>query len=302
MLFLATSLTACTKTVEPGYVGMTIEATSGIKDEVLSMGRHSCWGRCKMVRFELADTIATEKLSIMCKDDLKFGFHLKVRAKLRASGSEALKDLLSTQGSKIGADNVLRWKFLYQTYVQPVARVIARDVVSKYETTEISANRKKIQADIKAALVLAVANTPMEVTLVAASDFQYPEVVTSAVDKREARKIEIGEEKAKQKMAMLRETNSQKIEMLDATNKQEIAMLEAGNRQMLAQKMLIVRATEAKAEAIYTKIAGAALTDKYLRRLEIENQRILAKGVGRGDTVYMFGGGQNTMMSLPANK
>jgi len=149
MLFLATSLTACTETVEPGYVGMTIEATTGIQPEVLSMGRHNCWGRCKMVRFELADTIATEELSIMCKDDLKFGFDLKVRAKLRASSSEALKDLLSTQGSKIGDDNILKWKFLYLTYVRPVARVIARDVVASMRLPKLVLIVKRFKPILK---------------------------------------------------------------------------------------------------------------------------------------------------------
>lgn len=83
--------------------------------------------------------------------------------------------------------------------------------------------------------------------------------------KKRKREIQIGEEKAKQ----------------------EVALLEMENRLKLAQKALAVRATEAKAEAIYNKVLGASLTDRYLRLREIESKMSLYQKIGPGDKVIV---------------
>ena len=146
---------------------------------------------------------------------------------------------------------------------------LARGVVSKYATTEIRENRETIQTAIFEKLQKSMAETPMEVPVVAASNFDYPKVITDAVEKRRKREIEIGEEKAKQAMELLR----------------------AENRMKLAERMKQVRRTEAEAEAIYYQIVGKALNKSYLQLRELENVKELYSRVAQGDKVIITGDG-----------
>lgn len=271
----------CNARIPPGHVGIRI-TPSGMGKEILPAGLHSSWGRDRMTLIELAEETTTEELSILCADDLNFSFDLKIRSKLRATDGEAITDLLTIQGKNVkwsGSVGVLQRDFLYQTYVMPQARSIARDVVSKYETTQIRENRETIQAEVQKRLVVALEGTPMEVTMVATSNFDYPLVITKAVEKRRAREIAIQEEKAKQAMAMLQATNRQKI----------------------AEKMKTVRVAEAEAEAAYNKITGESLTDSYLHLRTIEAQQRFFDKIGANDKVIMVPsqGGFPMMLNMP---
>jgi regulator of protease activity HflC (stomatin/prohibitin superfamily) len=107
--------------------------------------------------------------------------------------------------------------------------------------------------------------TPMEVTMVAASNFDYPEVITKAVEKRRAREIAIQEEEAKQAMEMLKATNRQKI----------------------AEKMKTVRVAEAEAEAAYNKITGESLSNEYLELRRLEAQMEFYRSISSQDKVII---------------
>lgn len=287
-IILATILSlgaiGCNARVPPGHVGINI-TPSGMSDKVLPAGLHPSYGRDQMALIELAEETTTEELSILCADDLNFSFDLKVRSKLRTSDIGAISELLVIQGKNIkwdGSVGVLSRDFLYMTYVMPQARSIARDVVSKYETTQIRENREVIQAEIQKKLEMSLEGTPMIVTMVATSNFDYPEVITNAVTKRRAREIAIQEEEAKQKMEMLR----------------------AVNRQKIAEKMKTVRVAEAQAEASYNKITGTSLTPAYLELRKIEAQLKFYENIGQNDKVIMMpapsqGGTPPIMFKMP---
>lgn len=290
---LALGLTGCNEHIPPGHVGIII-TPNGMHKDILPAGLHSCWGRDRMTLIELAEETTTEELSILCADDLNFSFDLKVRSKLRSSDGEAITDLLTIQGKNVkslnGTVSVLQRDFLYETYVMPQARSIARDVVSKYETTQIRENREVIQAEIQKRLVTALDGTPMVVTMVATSNFDYPEVITKAVEKRRAREIAIQEEKAKQAMAMLQATNRQKI----------------------AEKMKTVRVAEAEAESAYNKITGESLTNSYLElraiEAQLEAQKAFFDTIGPNDKVVVVPGPSEgsadspVMLNMPTQK
>jgi hypothetical protein len=93
-------------------------------------------------------------------------------------------------------------------------------------------------------------------------------VITRAVEKRREKEIEIQEEKAKQAMELLK----------------------ADNRLKIAEKMKMVRAAEAEADAVYIKILGKALTEKYLKLKKIETEMALYKKVQQGDKVIVTNG------------
>jgi hypothetical protein len=275
IVLLAVSAMGCTKPVPPGYVGMVM-TPEGLTGTPLQPGRHACWGRDKMVLMETVEPTLSEKLNVLCADDLNFKFDLKVRSRLKATDGKAMKEVLNRQGAQMDWSTgvgILKHESLYKNYVAPAARSIARGLVSKYDTTQIRENREEVQKAITQALTKAMEGTPMEVVMVATSNFDYPEVITAAVEKRRQKEIEIDEEKAKQAMELLR----------------------AENRLKIAQKMKIVRASEAEAEAAYIKIMGSALTGRYIELKAVEANLKLYETVGAGDKVIVAPPGTGVM-------
>lgn len=282
LLILVISMMGCTRPVPPGYVGMVM-TPSGLTGTPLQPGRHKCIGRDKMVLIETVEPTLTESLSVLCADDLNFKFDLKVRSRLKDTDGNAMKQVLNRQGAKIdwsSGSGVLTQKILYENYVSPAARSIARGVVSKYETTQIRENREAIQKEITAKLTEAMKGTPMEVVMVATSNFDYPDVITKAVEKKRQKEIEIQEEKAKQAMELLR----------------------AENRLKIAQKMKIVRASEAEAEAAYIRIMGNALTARFIELKAVEAQVTLYEKAGAGDKVIVAPPGLGVMPVVGGGK
>ena len=257
----------CTEEVSPGYVGMVMQP-SGLTGQALQPGRHSCWGRDEMVLIETKEVAAKEEMSILCKDDLNFKFDLVVKVRLRGTDGNAIKELLNRQGANM-VNNVLTLDPVYATYVRPAARNIARNTVSQYDTTGIRQERESIQKTINEELKKALKGTPMELIAAYTSNFDYPDVITQAVEKQRKKQIEIKEEEAKQAMKLL----------------------QAKNRQEIAEKEKQVRAAEAEAEAAYIAIVGKAITPAYLERMKIERDKLLYSKVQAGDKVIVTGNG-----------
>jgi len=275
LLFLSLTLlilllTGCTTKVPMGYVGMK-QTAEGVVPTPLMPGNHSCWGRDRMYLIETKEGVVTEDLKILCSDDLNFSFDLKIRSKPKLDDGKSIVSLLKNKGSaSVAAKNtantfLLSFNTLYKTYIQPEARSLAREVVSKYSTTQIREKREIIQKDIQTKLLTAIKTAPMKVTLVTASNFDYPEVITTAMNAKRKREIAIDEEKAKQ----------------------AVKLLEAENRLKIAHKMQIVRAAEAKAEAVFFKIVGTSLNKNFLTLRNIEAKKALYDNVGKGDKVIV---------------
>jgi len=272
-VLLALSMIGCTSEVPPGYVGMVM-TPAGLEGDVLAPGRHSCWGRDKMFWIQTKEETISEPMSILCKDDLNFKFDLNVRARLRpVKKASDFNELLARKGSDM-KDGMLSFDSLYKTYVNPVARSTARGVVSRYQTTDIRGARAEIEKAILTKLQAAMEGTPMEVVTVTTSNFDYPDVITAAVEKKRQREIEIEEEKANQAKELLK----------------------AENRLKLAEKMKQVKAAEAEADAVAIKIMGSSLSDRYLKWKEIERDVLLYGNVGAGDKVIVTNG--NTVLPV----
>ncbi len=275
--FIITS--ACTERVNPGYYGMVM-TPGGLSGEVLQPGNHSCYGRDKIVLVESKEVVKSESLSVLCADDLNFKFDLEIRSRLKSNDPKRFMEVLEKQGANIKWDGdigTLEYEWLYKTYIQPPARAISRTIVSKYQTTQIREQREPITKSIKDRLLEAVEGTPVEITMVVTSNFDYPDVITKAMESKRQREIEIQEEKAKQAMELLR----------------------MENRLKLAQKAKITRVTEAQAEAAYVQILGNALTSTYLKLKDIEARRTLFEKIAPGDKVIMTNG---TSVMINPNK
>lgn len=270
----------CTREVPQGHRGMIMKP-SGLTDEVLAPGRHVCFNRAVMLLVETKEETITESMKILCADDLNFGFDLKVRTRLQpVKSGKGLRDILERKGADMvlidvggGKAKVLKFEKLYNTYVKPVARSVARGAVSKFATTQVRNNRDAIEKTVFAKLIEATEGTPLEIVTVTTSNFDYPDVITTAVENKRKKEIEIEEEKARQAMVLL----------------------QAENRLKLAQKMKIVRATEAQAEAAYIRVMGGALTKNFLALKSIERDRALYERVEAGDKVIVSGSGNSVI-------
>ena len=258
------TMTSCNDVVPAGYVGM-VKTTSGIQEEVLQPGHHTCWGRDEMYLVETLESTETIKMDILCKDELNFKFDVKVRSKINYDDAAELKSILNNQGSKVNGENILEYETLYNIYVKPVVDATSRATVSKYETMQISENREAIQKSIFEDVTTKLEGTPMIVTSINLSNFDYPDVVTQAMESKKKREIQIEEEKANQKLELLQ------IE----------------NREIIADKEIVVKKKEAQAEAIYIKIIEGALNNRYLTLKDIQAKRELYKKVGKGDKVIV---------------
>lgn len=270
VLALLFVFTACTERVPPGFNGMVM-TPDGLTGTVLSPGNHTVYGRDKLALWERSEVAKTEKLKILCKDDLNFGFDLKLRGMVDAEDPKKVMYVLDRQGSRIqwkGDVGILGFDAIYNTYIKDPARSTARRVVSKYETTQIRDNRAKIEAELQTEILKSIMGTPVKITFIATSNFDYPKVVTDAVESRRKREIEIGEEKAIQAMELLR----------------------MENRLTLAEKAKAVRAAEAEKDAVYVRIMGKALDKKYLDLRAIERDIILYEKAAAGATVIVTNG------------
>ena len=268
--------TGCTERVPPGFIGMVM-TPDGLTGEVLAPGNHTAYNRDRMVLIEYVEKSYKEPLSILCADDLNFKFDLKIRVMTYADDNKAVMNVLGKQGSQInwGKDatvGVLPFDILYKTYVSDPARSIARGVVSKYRTTDIRDARDAITKEITSQLNEAVKGTPVKIMLLATSNFDYPKVITDAVEQKRKREIDIETEKAVQAMALL----------------------QMENRKILAQKEKHVRAIEAEKDAVYVRIMAKALNAKYLKLREIERDIVLYNKVAPGDKVIITGNGAVT--------
>ncbi len=284
LLFAVVFFSGCSEQVPPGYKGMKMTRSSGLTGEVLAPGRHECWGFDKMVLMEDREVMMTESLSILCADDLNFKFDLKVRARLKTTNGSQFTEVLNRQGSQIrweGNVGVLPVDVFYNTYIQPIAMSTARDLVSKYETTQIRENREQITKAIQERLkeLTNGDDCPMMITMVVTSNFDYPDIITAAVEKKREREIAIKEEEAKQAVELL------KVE----------------NRLLIAQKEKITRAAEAEAEAAYNAILAEGLTPQYLELRRLEALAKLYSNISPGDKVIITDGSANMptpMLSL----
>ena len=257
--FMAIGLTmsSCKTEVKTGYIGM-VQRPSGLTGEVLAPGHHACWGRDKMVLLENAETNYVAHMDVLCKDELNFSFDVKVLARLRidSDNDEAIMGLLNRQGGKIIWDRdsgTLDFDVLYNTYIEPSVDAACRSIVSKYETTQIRENRDKIEGQIVERIITDTKDTPIEIVTVVTSNFDYPDIITQAQEKKKQREIQLEEEDANQALEMKK----------------------MKNRKLLAEENIVVRAKEAEAEKVYNIIVGSSLTNSYLKLRALENQKIL---------------------------
>lgn len=266
LLIVAATMSSCNDVVPAGYVGM-VKTTDGITKEVLQPGHHTCYGRDELYLIETLESTETIKLDILCADELNFKFDVKVRSSINYDNADELKSILNKQGSKMkdGDYKTLEYKTLFKIYVEPIVDATSRATVAKYTTMQISESREKIKKAIFEEVTKNLKGTPMVVTSISLSNFDYPDVVTKAMENKKKREIDIETEKANQ----------------------ALEVLQIKNREIIADLEITVKKKEGQAEATYIRIIQGALNRDYLMLKDIQAKKELYKRVGKGDKVII---------------
>lgn len=278
LLFMVIS-TGCSMTEEVpnGYVGMVM-TRDGLQKEILNPGRHSCWGYDTMLLIDNKEETVTEHMKILCKDDLNLTLNIKPRVRLAISNSReenmrVFITLLNRKGSDMvptGSYKILPFVTMYNTYVKSIVQTVARNEVSRYDTTSVRAKKEDISLIVfkKINEQLRKTGSPLELVSSPIENIDYPDIITKSMENKKKRQIEIEEEKAKQAKELL------KIK----------------NRKELAKEELIARKLEAKAEAEYNRILGESLTKTYIELRKVESQNRLYNQIKENDKVIITNG------------
>ena len=256
-------ITGCAeyKPVEPGQVGKKV-TKSGAEEGVLYPGSYDIWdfrGRTRIVLLDVSEGAYKVNGQALCQDKMNLPFTVEVRmcAKKDEANYNTIFATIEPDVRKFKEDDKLslisRGK-LYETYVAPVVTNVAKRVITGFETMEVGIvryiqpegekgdsiepikvgiSRAELDSKIFTTIKDALVSTPIELKYAAVTNIDYPEIVTSAVEKAKQREIEIKEEEATQKKRLIAKRNEEEWQFIDY----RIKVREA---QMIADFNLII--------------------------------------------------------------
>jgi regulator of protease activity HflC (stomatin/prohibitin superfamily) len=263
MALVALVFTGCNVEVPPGYYGMVM-MPDGFTDEVLAPGLHSCHSRQRMFLIDGKEETANENMEILCADDINLKFDLKARYRtIPIKSSGVFKEITRKKGASVkdiklrGGGNTngraIPSEVLYETYLKPLSLSTTRGTVSKMEVMQVSEFRDKLQKEIFEEVSREIEGKPVELVNIVISNLDYPDKITTALEKKRKEELDLRKQEAKNALDLLVEEN----------------------KNRLAQQSRPMRAAEAEADATYMRILGPSITKRYLRLKQIENKELL---------------------------
>lgn len=244
-MLLASLATGCGfGTVPPAAKGKIL-STSGYSADVKETGKYLLWGRDELVVLDTSTQTMAESVSVKMADNLNLDF--QVRFRTRIAGNDKV---INAMFSDITHENYqVSLQRVYAVYGKDVVQSVARSVVGKYKTEDVSINFDKITADLHQELVKRMVNSPLEVSNITLANIQYPAVITKAIEAQQERKLAIETE----------------------ANNQAVEMVKKENELKLAQADYEIRMTKARALRDENKTTAEGLNSMLLeyRRLEV---------------------------------
>lgn len=99
----------CNQQVPTGHIGK-VRTVSGLQDETLSPGLHTCFGRDQMYYMEVTDKQFDVPMEVLCKDQLNFRFNIGVLAAVdkekTAEINAAFENVTPANGTTITIDQM----------------------------------------------------------------------------------------------------------------------------------------------------------------------------------------------------
>lgn len=211
MVVIASVMTGCGfYTVPPAAKGKIL-STSGYSVDVKETGVYMLWGRDEMVVLDTSTQTMAENMSVKMKDNMTLQFQVRFRTRIAGNDQviNAMFNDIAHESYQVTLPRV------YAVYGKDVVQSVARSVVGKYNTEEVSANFDKITADLHSELVARMKNSPLEVSNITLANIDYPAVIVKAIEAQQERKLAIETEANNQAVEMVKKENELKLAEAD---------------------------------------------------------------------------------------
>lgn len=265
-------LVGCGQVVPPGKVVIILSADG--KSRIVTKGVYRSWGRDRLYFVDGKLQSYTEKLQILCEDDINMAVDVKavMSFQITKDSVEFIKAKVPTK--RVNSGDVKGYELslneFYNMAVKDVIRGTTRNVVSQYKTDDIRPNRQKIEADIsnKVRERLKQLNYPLSISAILVSNIDYPRSVQKM--REEIKQVQL-EEQRKAAAA-------------------QADLAEAKRRVLVETEKGKVRMVQARAKAEENRILSEALTPAFLtwRQYEVMEKVATALAAGQSNTVFMM--------------
>lgn len=232
-------LTACT-TIKPGQTGLLFRPlSSGLQKKPLTPGTYSLAPWNDIIVYNVQLQSCQERVVVLTKDDLKVAIVASVIVRPKPKEVYQLEQ-------EIGR------KYARQV-VHPKFRTAIRNVLSGYSMVQISKNTRKIESELKDALVKRLRGRHVHVHDVVIDDIKFSQPVLAAIE---------------QKLAKEQQQKQMRFEINIAKKDAEITLIRAEANAKAAKK-------EAQGKAAAQQIIDKSLTTRVLqlRALESPNSK-----------------------------
>ena len=205
---LALSMAACKRvTVPPASKGKVLSA-SGYSQDVKEPGKYWLAAWNNMVLLDVSTGVQVEPVSVKMADRLDMTFDVRFRT--RINGSDRI---INSMFNDIRHQNYqMTLEMIYNVYGRDVVRNVGRSVLSKYTAEEVPINYDKIVQELREAIVVALENSPLEVSNITLGKIDYPRTVTEAIEAQAERRLAIETEENQQAIEMVKRRNELELE------------------------------------------------------------------------------------------
>ena len=267
---------ADTGVVPPGTV-VIIAKTNG-ETETIKSGKYTAWGRDRLYFVDMKLKGFTEKMEILCADDINMDVDVKWLGSFNVSDTtmEIIKNKVPSKTIEIDGNKVyvLSLDEFYKIAMKDIVRSTSRKQISPYITDNIPRNREEIEKTLQVRVVerFTKMGLPVKTTAVMLSNLDYPPEVTN---QRKAIKNAMLEDVKEAALAEAR--------IAKALREEEIARWEG--------KASIVRAQTKAAENM---ILSSSITPAILANKQWETLDIMSRGPNNQTFVLPYEALKNT--------
>jgi len=269
----------CGKHVQQGTVGQ-VKTVNGWSGELLSPGKHTCWGRDKMHFADITHHTYPEELSILVGGKVNLKLGISVRCSLNPDNKIRLKvfDEMIAQQVESYAYPIITADDLYKTFLQLKVQSIPREIIGSNPDVETVVNsRSEIADQVRQQIMEESKSTPLLVSAVEITNYDWPDTITNAQE--ELARIQLEEAKREaQVRADLKEAEGRL--QVEEANK----LIEMKKAEAIAESIAIIR----------EDLSGAT---EYLRWHEIRMLSEAATGPNNAFIITPYGQDTGTMAS-----
>ena len=235
LVAILTGLTGCGKTVPAGTKGR-VKTRSGWADKTLKPGRHTCYGFDKMHLAQSTQHAYSEEMKILVGGKVNLTIEVQVRCSLNPNEKIQL-NIFNDVPTDMEMDGTpaISNKAIYDTFLKMKVQSIPREIIgSKPDIKTVVASRAEIGASVKKRIMEESEATPLIVSAVEITNYDWPLTITNAQEK--LAEIQLGEEQeqAKIRAALAKADGELKIAEKDK-------LVEMKKAEAVAESIRIIR-------------------------------------------------------------